>query len=67
MTTLTPRQACALIGRLMYGDGGKPIHMATLHRWRNDGLPHRRFRGAVLFFEEEIVRFMDRKKQGVFL
>lgn len=64
--SMCKKGACKLIGSIIREDG-RPISISTLDKWRKAGLPHRKFRGAIIFVENEVRSFFDKYKRGVFI
>ena len=64
--SMCKRGACRLIGSIIREDG-RPISISTLDKWRKMGLPHRKFRAAIIFVEDEVRSFFEKYKRGVFI
>lgn len=62
---LGTREACKVIGELLRQDG-RPITPRTLSRYKRSGLPYINMRPNV-FRENELRRWVDAKKRGMWL
>ena len=65
MSALNTPQACALLGRLTRADA-RPISRRTLTRYKRRGLPYVAVHPHV-YREEDLVRWLDGRKKGVWI
>lgn len=56
--------ACRVLGSLLREDA-RPVCKRTLERYRKEGLPHIKFRGAVVFREVDLRKWVESKRVGV--
>ena len=64
--SMCKKGACKLIGSIIREDA-RPISISTLDKWRKAGLPHRKFRGAIIFVENEVRSFFDKHRKGILI
>mgnify|MGYP006921358996 CR=1 FL=1 len=64
--SMCKKGACKLIGSIIREDA-RPISISTLDKWRKAGLPHRKFRHAIIFVEDEVRSFFEKHRKGIFI
>lgn len=65
-TPIGSAECRALLGSMLRPGGG-PVSLSTLHRMREQGLPHTKFRRLVSYDREQVIAWIQRFRRGVFL